>query len=316
MEELPTNIKFCADDLVDCDESQSSKSTKHDLFLESITQNTFHVEHCISNCESYAVLESRDVTKMCNNASGLQFMCDGLINRLNLIDFPISQYTLSFNGQNVSTATINSSGLSFDIAKNLKRTNSMMEILGAVLYSKDEPNISNRNEYFNMSRLDRIKINTCNNLTFELNEKLQIEAIGYFYENGNWSDLKSKIINVYPNPKNNMTLNLNHPTDSLDLHVKGRGTITFFINGEEYKQITIDKTNEFFPFHRIKLNDPDLIYIGKQNEHLSDEINKNTLNLSRIDGVTLVVIECEVTRIHQHFFNIYSYPERIQMFSH
>ena len=150
---------------------------------------------------------------------------------------------------------------------------------------------------------------------FEKDSMLQIEARGYFKEQGNWSTFKTKIFDIYPNNENNMILNLNHPTDSIDIYVKGTGTIICLINDYIYKKLEINKDNKSFKFHRIKFTDPEMYYTGKESKYLPKSINENTMNFSRVDQIKLIMLHCNVTQIYQHCYKIYSYPERYLLYN-
>lgn len=313
-----SNIKLHVEDSVDY--HKSSECTTNDLFLETLELNTLDMnENYYVKDKYYSNLENRCVDIGSFNSSTdkvkIKFVCDGLISRLNLVDFPITQYTLSLNGHNATTAIISKEdGITFDITKSLQNESSYMSKLSSLAFGV-EPKIENRKDYINLGRVDNATINVPKNIKFEKNTVLHIEAFGYFIENGVWSELKSKIIDIYPNCGNNFELCLNHPTDSIDIEVKGLGSLILLINGLEYKKIEINSSNINFPFHRIKFTDPNEFYKGQQNNHLSTKINKNTINLSRVDNVRLIILGCTVTSITQHVYITYSYPERHKLYS-
>lgn len=292
---------------------QLSKDPKMDLFLDHLNKNTIP-----ENNNFYVNIES-ELIKPCkiSNKNSFIFECNGLINRLELVGFPMSQYILNLNHQNVATAIYNEErgNYYFDIATGLQKKESVLRQMSHMAYQDDEPLITNRQEFLNLNRIDKTEIIfPKNTVDFKFDEKIHIIAYGYFKNKNGWSEFTQKNIYVYPHSDNNCVLSLSHPTDSIDITVAGQGTIIVMLNAEEYEKIIIDENNSYYPFHRIKLKDPDQTYRGPQNNYLSEEINKNSLNLSRVNSFNIISIGCKITQINQHYWQIYYFPSRTQIF--
>lgn len=112
--------------------------------METLKENALDInEHYYATDKYYANLENRciDIVTLNSNKVRIKFVCDGLISRLNLIDFPITQYTLSLNDSNVATATLSKeNGITFDITKSLQNKMSYMSALSALARGKRTTN--------------------------------------------------------------------------------------------------------------------------------------------------------------------------------
>lgn len=297
-----------------------SKAENTDSFWKKV--NSRYTDDFIANlkstnaenyCETentYAYLETKEITP--NNKNKISLCFYGIVDLMELMNFPIAQYILSLCGQNIISGKLSedTKSYSFDI-QNPYPTNKMVPQWCEMTKHEDEPNIEYRNSYINFGRCDCIEI-LFPEKAFDLyfNKKLEVVLRGYFKVNNEWSKNKgTKTIDVYPNPKNNVYFELVNPTDSIDLEIETFGdeaTIICLINGEEYKKININNLNAGFKFHRIKFTNHEQKYMNaNENKYLTDEINKNTINFSKIDKISLVVLNCKITKIKQHFYNVY-----------
>lgn len=317
MEKVDSNIKFQADiSLVDMPpDILPCENTEEDLFLDSISQNTLGINYYKCDNKHYSIIQTLEHINQVRNTSKIKFDCNGLISRLNLVDFPLSQYTLSFNGINVTTAkACKDYGITIDISQCLKNKKSKLSWFADIIHYV-KPDLQNREKFIPLSRIDNIQLCVPNDLKFEYNTVLHIEATGHFPDDDfvNWSDIETRIIDVYPHPLNKFDLNMNHPTDCIDVYIKGNGTLICYISYKEYFKLEINDSNNHYPFHRINLIKNDSHRLNVENSFLSEEINNNTINLTHCH-VQLVMLGCEIQKVIQHYYNTFTYPERHALF--
>lgn len=262
---------------------------------------------------TYAILEKNIIKTQYHQENRFKLYIYGIICCIKLKNLPMSQYTLILNGHNAMTGKFINDECIFDFRQHqsniLKK--SIMEAR-----CLDEPEIDDRDNYLNFNRIDVSNISFPKTLNFNYNHKIDMELTGYFKTNEEWL-YTTKNIDIYPHPKNNLILSINHPTDCIDILLLPQynnieGDILLYIEDKLYK--TLKATNAKL-YQRIKFEDPDLKYQAAQNNYLSEFINKNTLNFSMIYDARFVLINCEIGEIHQYFYNIHRYPERYIMFS-
>ena len=256
------------------------------------------------NENNYAVLERHNVTDSLKLIVPVRIPSEGLINKITLQDFPFpGQYTLSINGQNCATATYNGEIKMYEF--DLTKSNKMLNIFKELASSQIEPKLDNRSDYLNLYRIDQLRIIVPHNL--QLNNKHQISMHGYFRQCGQWSQLSKELI-LYP--YDTYRLFIKHPTESLDIEVdQPGGTIILKLDGYEVHKLIPDKQ-----MIRMKFNDRLPFYCGKENAYLSEEINNNTINASRIGDIFLIALGCKITQIHQNYYQVYDYPSRTKRF--
>lgn len=239
----------------------------------------------------------------------------GIVNGINLIDFPIGQYTLNINGLNLATAkydTMHTTTLISDKLSNISKKHSfniassesdLMNIFKNVAIGDNEPTILNRSEYLNLHRIDLMRIIVPKNII--LPEKCTIELNGYFEENHIWKNSLSQI-DIYPYDTYN--LNLNKITESIDITANCRGTVIIIINDIKY-------TIPIGPMPtRISFNNTNKMHFGIQNKFLPESINSHTINFSGINLIQFIVLDCKIIELYQNYYETYSYPERKCMF--
>jgi len=253
--------------------------------------------------KNYAILEKHDVMNRFHLDSHLRITMGGLVNKITLLDFPIGQYTLSLNGQNCATARYNKETNYYEF--DLTRENSMLSILKKCAISGNEPKLDNRSDYINLYRIDNVSIIIPRSV--QLNDRQTICLHGFFDHVEKWVETSHKLT-LYPH--NTYNLCISQPTESIDIKAdRVDGTIILRVAGIE---LCTFKSNT--NLMRIKFSNPDQLFNGKQNEYLSEEINRNVINMSRIDNVSIVAHDCKITEIYQNCYGIYSYPERSQIF--
>jgi len=66
---------------------------------------------------------------------------------------------------------------------------------------------------------------------------------------------------------------------------------------------------------KLKFYNRKKLFMGEQNKYLSDHINENVINLSRVNSIFLIVFDCKIQELYQNYYQTYTYPERIGKFS-
>jgi len=284
-----------------------------DLFKTQLEENSIPLEKSFHQTKnSYSALITRDV--ILNRSK--RIVCNGLINKLELINYPNVRCILNFNGMNVATSKLSKDGNYFDIKEGIKVIDSQLELMHSITCDEIQLELKNHEDFMNFNKILNISIIIPKEyVNFAFDEKLQVIAHGYFYNKGNLGDLTTKTIDIYPHYDNTISPMMHHPTDSIDLYVEGKGTVICYVNGEEYSRMHVGDKNSYFEFHRMKFNDEENYFHGLQNNYLSDEINKNTINFSRVDNVNFITIGCKINKINQHYYETLSYPGRYKIFS-
>jgi hypothetical protein len=277
----------------------------------------------ISNDNTYALLERKNILNMLMLDKHININSTLFVKKISLLDVPIGQYILSLNGYNCGTAAYNSDTkiYEFDFAK--KKSNQLSILMskisgidqetGNIVIPSNPCKIDlvtghmsgtdfdtdthiNSDNHLLLSRIDCININACN---AKLNQKhiIQLE-----------SDKTTHKLEVYP--YNTFSLRITMPTDSIDIKTDSDdGFIILKIYAglcEEYNFKFKSSTQK----SRIKFGDTFLKVQGLANKYLSEYINKNTLNMSNVSRISLVIIDCKITELYQNYYNIYSYPDR------
>jgi hypothetical protein len=285
---------------------------------------------CKIDDHTYAQLETQE-GRFDTYGNSIRVVSQGMIDRISLDSFPVGQYTLSINGQNCSTARYNTARKCFEFDFSGKRSSLLDAMITVSQNVKDLPQFPNLEKYLNCERVDKLIIFP----SVELPEgEYTISLHGYFPSNihppkfaGPYVE-KTMIKKVYPHSTYN--LSLNHPTDCLDIFLglspeTTDCTVIMELDGYEalrydyhelndHTQCCVNKQRWGFEGLRIKFNNPDLYYMGAQNLQLPEEINKHTINLSRVSTISIITINCRLVKCVQSYFMTYRYPSRTAMY--
>lgn len=287
----------------------SSYKNSYITSLVSINTDPIKIDDTFykKNDNFYAVLESTDCLEKLRPASNnnqLIIPCTGIINKISLLDFPHGQYILSLNNRNCCTAKYNNKNKLYEFDFSIDQTE-MLQIITNVTQSDREPYIVNRDNYVNFYRLDNIII------TFPKNHKLStkhtIRLHGYFYTDNGYLN-EDRYFYIYP--CNTYRLNINFPTESVDLltdNAKGKVILRLDDTDIDIKQTENGLTKIRFNDYLQKFN------YSSSNSYLSSEINKQTINMSNIKCY-LITLECKILQLQHNHYKIYRYPERTQYF--
>lgn len=242
-----------------------SKSRSIDEIIDTTHPNT------------YTILTKSDISEIIFNPSNrYKIFIDGLINKIILDDLPNKgTYFLRGCGFNLATAKLNNGKLIFDIS-NKNRSNKLSEIINITIGDNDE-NIKNRNDYLRTGRLDSLEILATEPLT----DSHIIKLKGLFYIEGEWKKDTKKYI-IYPSEKE---LNLRHLVKEIDFHGNENFELTLRINNDIYGPFTSDKFKNII---KIKFNDWQNVITGIQNNYLSENLNRQVLNCSRLNNISII----------------------------
>jgi hypothetical protein len=259
------------------------------------------------NDHNYALLEKHDVMKQLK-LDGPHFrICNsGLINKITLLDFPPGQYILSLCGVNCATARYNKTDHLYEF--DLTKDNSVLNAFKNSSIEIDEPILHNRYDYLNFDQIDTIRIISPQSLHLETKQTIRLH--GFFSHDGHWNQIDEDA-DIYLHPYNTYRLNISHPTESLDIATnKSGGLIILQINGNE-----LCRFESQTEMRRIKFNNPHQLFNGRQSDYLCEEINKNVINMSKINHCVIIALNCQITEIYQNCYNIYNYPDRTKIFA-
>ena len=238
-----------------------------------------------------------------------------------VFDFPIGQYILSLNGHNVATAKFNvdTNCYEFDF---VKYQSDELKLWISFAHHEHEPTIINREKYVNLQRFDSIRI--IHTTQQPLNQMHKITLSGYFPEHVtidgqdklNYT-LMSQTINVFPHNTYDVFIGL--PTESIDIFTDNvNGKIIAFLNCNEKCSKTcydiVDFDQKHYGSIRLKMHNPTHRYEDKSSAYLSSEINANVINFGSA-YLHLSTVDCKITKIIQHCFVSYHYPDRTRLFT-
>lgn len=267
----------------------------------------------------YALLERCDISNEMTKLPPKTIKIYGnmICKKITLLNFSCGQYILNLNGQNCATArceNITKDNIDYVFDFSQERSKILETIMSASTAVGVEHITENKEHYLNLCRIDNIRINSSVNFQDGISYRIKLE--GYSKDDNNEWTFDEKIMEVYPN---SYRLNLNHPTDCIDLQLKKinqfeNGTMILRIDGKIYAKCKFHYDSIGL---RIKCkNLPNISFPkGAQNNLLSENINQNTINFSRVDVVELILTNCTYSSAHQYRYMCYHYPSRCVKFS-
>ena len=247
-----------------------------------IVSNTRTISDIIDTSKQgfYSILTNPELNK-CNTlefkiSKKYKICGTGLIKKITLIDFPTGQYFLRANGWNIATASYDNDQYVFNI-DNPKKSKQMSQ---TIKLSMKNDNIDD-NDYLNIGNLDNFEILA----TVPLTEKKIIKLEGLFYKKIN--DIEQLVhdkidYEIYPKEQ---SLTIYNPVKELLFFHKCYKEYKLSIRLNGYLYGPYNSSNGII---RIGFEGFDKIINGSQNDFLSDEHNKTTLNCSIIDYIGVV----------------------------
>lgn len=239
---------------------------------------------------------------------------DYLIKKIVLHNVPETNYLLKINGTNAATfkkiscvnpdPVLNNYDYYVDI-ENL--SNCIIDIFK-----------SNNKTYIDSMKIDNLCISYPKNTNFN-NEYIYytLGGIKFNQMNETFEEINTK----YKYYLNTTGLYFSHPTYFINVLAKKQnpnkeGNIYFYINGIEIKNLVV--SNDKQDIYRINFNDIDKIIKKKyaqQDKYLSSKIASQTINLSRVNDFQIAFSNVIIKDITQFYYNVYSLPEMVQLFS-
>lgn len=275
------------------------------------------------NYEDYFLIHNVSLLKpMTSHKKRMNLLISGLVDRIELNDFPYGQYTLSINGHCVATAKYNKCTRKhiFDFTDENNRSQELDVCINVFKYP-NEPSLSDRQNYLNFDRVDTTEIL----YSTELNDIHHITFHGHMIFNDSYVE-KSKEIIVSPYTYILRPFSI---IESIDVKTRGNGQLIVKIDEDDVGLFQINS-----PKIRIKFNNPHKVYNqipmlqydgisaphvelinqswGRFNHFLSEEININTVNLCS-KAVSFIPLGCTIDHVVLHRYVLYRYPERVPL---
>jgi hypothetical protein len=258
---------------------------------------------------TYAVIQSQDHNFVLQKH--INISRSALVDRITLDTCPIGQYTIfvGATSMNCATARINPelNCNEFNFVEQQSNAFKTYNQLRARTYEGKIP----KHETF-LYLQDRVEIHYPQDLLS--NGPYQITMYGYFDLCSETPNYTSKKVIIYP--KSTYSVDLRGPTDSIDILVdKIDPTLPITMNVRFYP---IDITCHPLAFGatygiRIKFRDPLQELPELENDYLSDIINKNTLNMSRLNYTLISFDNGFPIKCMQHAYVVYNYPSRLPL---
>ena len=225
----------------------------------------------------------------------IQIAQEYAVNKIILHNVPDSDYIFSVNGQNVGTFNkITNFPELNDYVLNIKETSLIKR--KEIIFRNDESN----EDYLNLERIDNTRIVYEKNI-FNDDDVVHYSLYGYKYNMVDKTFEKQKQNTKYKYFINTQNMHFNHPTKYITFLAERidktkPGNIYFYlegimvnnicINGENYR----DKIYNCENYECVRINFNELHNfpikpVGKENNYLTEKINSETLNMSRISKV-------------------------------
>lgn len=281
------------------------------MVSDDFPNNTLGIEHmchaitfdnggALNEPRAYSVLVSENITKNIHKSNSNMICIEkkGIISKIILEDFPFANYILSLNGFNCTSAKYDSSTGKqyFDF---VKQSTALKNIINSITQKESI--------YIDLNCIDHAQIIVPSST--KLNSVHQIKFMEH--EKNNMNSFISSI-NVYPH--NTYSVHMNYVTNSITFFGPGSsGEVILMINDVEISRKKMQENPTVFKFienKKIAIGENELLGRGKQNNYLSDYINKNTINFSRMPSLKMVFINCDLLdfSVHQSFYRSYAYP--------
>ena len=222
-----------------------------------------------------------------------------LISKIILDDFPIDQqYIMRGNGSDLATAKINNNKITFNIDSE-KRSN-MLSTFVNLVKSSNENDIDERDKYLNIGSLVDFGFLTNKKLVNRYNIKLT----GLYFNDNKWiEDTKNYLIFPYE-------YNLGHligVTKELFFYCDNAFEIGLRIEGVFYGPFSSNKIQNCFKnYIKFNFDGWNNIVNGKQNEYISGEINRKSINLCRLNNFSVILLSgSNKLNLYHYVYKIY-----------
>ena len=256
------------------------------------------------------ILNSRDISQH----NYIQITQQYIVNKIILHDIPNSYFTLSLNGHNVATfkKIMNTNDYVIDI---FKCTNELFNTIKNSLSYPQNLDIK-RSEYLNLTKIDNVRISYPKDTIFN-NKYISYTLYGYKYNL--ITDTFDYINTKYKYYINTVNLYFKHPTNFINFNIEvidknTNGNLYFYIDGIMIKNIRIEPNDTYKRINFDNINHIIKRPYGIENDYITDDMLKQTLNLSCINHIQFALSNVKLYNISQFYFNIYQLPEMISKF--
>jgi hypothetical protein len=201
--------------------------------------------------------------------------------KLTLVDFPPAEYKLTMNGSVHLTSNQNV----FDFSK----------------VDAKWPHIDNG--VINFGRVDNVKLTFL--ATIDLSTKDY--TMRYTTKDGDID----QTFNFW-----SYGIHINHPTESIELvfqnAAKEPGTCQLFLNGEMAWDFKVPTGSNRI---RVKCRNPERKFEGGSNPFMTEKMNRNSINMSRVDHLRASTKNCRLLTYAQWEYVTWILPEMRRMFA-
>jgi hypothetical protein len=231
-----------------------------------------------------------------------------LISKIILDDFPITQqYTMCGNGIDFATAQLINNKPTFNIDS--KKRSTILSTFINLATSPNEHDIDERDKYLNIGRLVNFGFLTNENLENRYNVKLT----GLFFYANKWiKNTENYVIFPYENDLN-FLIGL---TKELYFYSDDAFEIGLRIEGVFYGPFLSNKIqNSFENYIKFTFDGWNNIVNGKQNEYVSDEINRKSVNLCKLNNISVILIDgSKKLNLYHYSYKMYDMEYCSKMF--
>jgi len=275
-----------------CIEIECIKSENLELFDKDLLFNETN--------DTFSILQKNEFKLEQVNKKSLNLRLDGFVHKIILLDFPNNgNYILSFNGNNVcSTMPESIDGKIYDVF-NISRSQSN-QLKSYMFFCNHNIHYHSINSCINMDRIDNVCINHSKFIKFNYIHKISVHSY-VFIDNM----VINKITNYEIYPFNTFSLSLNHPTYGIQLDVYEKLKLMVEINGNKIFETYIESGSNMIVFRN-----KGIMFHGAQNSYLNDKQNHHSINMSRIDNVSFILLNSdnkvvENFKTYQYFYKCY-----------
>lgn len=257
---------------------------------------------------SYAVLQSCRIKNVSRSDNRIALWMSDLVDTIILDGFPTVQYILNVNGSNVCTAFYRNGQIVFDLNR---VRNGSMAFLKAIKRDDGEPAVT-----MAADGTDRflLPMNNCHcDIIFpkgtELDGTEKIILQGYHPDQaGDYGLYKTMTYKHYVHTYYCPTSDV---IETITVETQGCYPVALRIGSDEFWSQSSGVS--MLEKHVFRLRDPQMRYMGKQNNYLSEYINKNTLNCDRAPSM-FIITEASIKSVVATKFDIRSYPNHEPLF--
>lgn len=235
-------------------------------------------------------------------------------NKIILHNVPDSVYTFTINGNNITTfKKITNFPELNDYILDIKKINFRNNLLN----DKIELIKIDENNYIDLTKIDQARISYQKGI-FNDDDVIHYSLYGYKYDKLNQTFKKQNT--KYKYFINTTKLFLNSPTKFITIYAETidktkSGNIYFYLDGIMVNNICIkSENNEYIRINFDKIHNYLIKPSGIEEKYLTEKINLETLNISRINDVQIASSNVKLSDIVVSYFQTYNMKYMNQIF--